>query len=106
MFLFGICKYSGGGMQLTKNVKVRDGLFDISYIENIDLLTIITNIFNLFNGKITNNKVVKTYKSNHIEVEILSKHKAYIQADGELITTDNFKVSLLPRVLKFIVPEK
>ena len=106
MFLFGICKYSGGGMQLTKDVKVRNGLFDISYIENIDLLTVITNIVNLFNGKITNHKAIKTFKSNKIEVEILSKHKAYIQADGELIPTDHFKVSILPKAIQFIVPKK
>ena len=105
MFLFGICKYSGGGMRLTKDVKINDGLFDISYIENINLVTIIFNIFNLFNGKITNHKLVKTYKSNEIEVKILSKHKAYIQADGELIPTDHFKVSLLPKAIQFIVPE-
>ena len=67
MFLFGICKYSGGGMRLTKDVKINDGLFDISYIENIELLTVIFNIFNLFNGKITNHKLVKTYKSNEID---------------------------------------
>ena len=105
MFLFGICKYSGGGMQLTKDVNVRDGLFDISYIKSIDLMTVILNIFNLFNGKITNHKLVKTYKSNEIEVEILSKHNTYIQADGELIPTNNFKVSIVPKAIQFIVPE-
>jgi len=105
MFLFGICKYSGGGMRLTNNVKVRDGMFDISYIQHIDLWIVILNIFNLFNGKITNHEAIKTFKSNKIEVKILSDHKAYIQADGELIPTSNFKVSVLPKALQFIVPE-
>jgi YegS/Rv2252/BmrU family lipid kinase len=105
MFLFGICKYSGGGMRLTKDVKVKDGLFDISYVQYINLLTVILNIFNLFNGKITNHKVVETFKTNEIQVEILSNHKAFIQADGELIPTGDFKVSILPKAIQFIIPE-
>ena len=32
--LIGICKYCGGGMRLTKDVYPKDGLFDITYVEN------------------------------------------------------------------------
>ena len=51
MLLIGLCKYSGGGMQLTKDSNSIDGFFDISYIKKITLLAIIGNIKGLFNSQ-------------------------------------------------------
>ena len=36
--------------------------------------------------------------------KVLDKQETYIQADGELIGSGNFKVSILPKALHFIVP--
>ena len=103
MLLIGLCKYSGGGMQLTKNANPIDGLFDISYIQKITLLTILGNIKGLFNGKITNHKLVNTYKTSSLKVSVLDSQKTYIQADGELIGSGNFTVELLPKAINFII---
>ena len=103
MLLIGLCKYSGGGMQLTKDSNPIDGFFDISYIQKITLLTILSNIRGLFNGNITNHKLVKTYKTSSLKVTVLDTQKTYIQADGELIGIGDFKVELLPKTLNFIV---
>ncbi|WP_111707048.1 diacylglycerol/lipid kinase family protein [Lutibacter citreus] len=104
MLLIGLCKYSGGGMQLTKNVTINDGLFDISFIKKITLLTLLLNIKGLFNGKITNHKLVNNYKTSELKIEVLNNEKAYIQADGELIGSGNFHVSILEKAINFIVP--
>lgn len=104
MLLIGLCKYSGGGMQLTKNSNPTDGLFDISYIPKITLLTILANIKGLFNGKITNHKLVNTYKTSFLKVTILDTQKTYIQADGELIGSGDFTVSILEKAINFIIP--
>ncbi|MFK5957508.1 MAG: diacylglycerol kinase family lipid kinase [Lutibacter sp.] len=106
LLLIGLCNYSGGGMQLTKNVNPADGLFDISYIQKISLFTILTNILGLFNGTITNHKLVSTEKTTCLYIKVLSNEKTYIQADGELIGFGNFKVELLPKALNFIVSTK
>ena len=103
MLLIGLCKYSGGGMQLTKDPNSTDGLFDISIIYTINLITILKNIPNLFNGKICNHKLVYNYKTNLLKVTVLDKNNAYIQADGELIGTGSFAISLLQNSLNFIV---
>lgn len=105
MLLIGLCKYSGGGMQLTKDPNSTDGLFDISIIYTINLITILKNISNLFNGKICNHKLVHNYKTNLLKVTVLDKNNAYIQADGELIGTGSFAISLLQNSLNFIVPK-
>lgn len=103
MLLIGLCKFSGGGMQLTKNPNPTDGLFDISLVEKLNLLTILKNLVHLFNGKITNQKFVKTYKTSQLRIKNLDNNTTYIQADGEIVGTGNFYVQLIPKALRFIV---
>lgn len=105
LLLIGICKYCAGGMQLTKNPNTKDGFFDISFVKNITLFQIITNIPGLFNGKITNKKIVENYKTNALEIKVLNKYKTYIQADGELIGSGDFTVELIPNAINFIIPK-
>ena len=104
MLLIGLCKFSGGGMQLTKDSNPTDGLFDISYVQKITLLTILSNIKGLFNGNITNHKLVNNYKASSLQIKVLDNTKTYIQADGELIGSNDFSVSILPKAVSFIVP--
>ena len=105
MLLIGICKYSGGGMQLTKNADPTDGLFDISHINKIGLLTLLVNIGGLFNGKITNHKLVTNYKTSKLKITDLDTQKTYIQADGELVGSGSFEAEIIPTALNFIVPK-
>ncbi len=104
MVLIGICKYSGGGMQLTKNVNSTDGLFDITIIKNINIMTLLVNILKLYNGKIVNHKKVTTYKTNKIKVIITDENSPYIQADGELIKTSDFEINLILKAIQFVTP--
>ena len=104
MTLVGICKYSGGGMQLTKNPNTTDGLFDITIAENITIGIVLLNILKLFNGTIVNHPKVKTFKSNHVKIEIHDNSKPFIQADGELITSSDLEFQLIPKAIQFIIP--
>ena len=104
MLLIGICNYSGGGMQLTKTPDPKDGLFDISIIHKVHLFNILGNLPGLFNGNITNHKLINNYKASNIEVKVLDKQLTYIQADGELIGTGDFTIEILPKAINFIVP--
>lgn len=106
MLLIGIGKYSGGGMQLTENVKTNDGLFDITYVKNVSLFTVIKHISKLFKGTITQLPIIETYKTTALKVSLKNNEDIYIQADGELLKTDSFTASILPRALQFIVPKK
>lgn len=104
MLLIGICKYSGGGMQLTQNANTTDGLFDISHINKINLITLLLNIGRLFNGNITNHKLIKNYKSSKLKIKDLDTQITYIQADGELVGSGSFEAEMLPGTFNFIVP--
>ena len=101
MVLIGLCQFSGGGMQLTKEASPNDGFFDISIANNFSGLDIVKNIVKLFNGKVTESKKIITLKSNVVSIEIIDGSSPFIQADGELIGTGNFKATLLPNALSF-----
>jgi diacylglycerol kinase family enzyme len=101
MVLVGICKYSGGGMQLTKTPNPFDGILDISIVKNIGKWDVIKNINKLFNGKITSHEKVDTYKSTSITINILDSNKPFIQADGELIGKGNIDISIIPNAFSF-----
>jgi len=101
--IVGICKFSGGGMQLTSNVNTRDGLFDISIAKDFNFLKMLLNVFKFFNGGIVNHKEVETYKT--AEIQITAKdEKTFIQADGELIGRGGFYANIIPKAICFIIP--
>ena len=101
MVLVGLCKYSGGGMQLTKDPNPYDGLFDVSIAKNLSKLDIIKNLINLFNGNIVEHSKVETHKVNELSISIDTESKPFVQADGELIGTGDVRLSIVPKAFSF-----
>lgn len=104
MTLFGICKYSGGGMQLTDYKSTNDGLLDVSIVKNLTFLNLLFNVPKLYNGLITNHKKVDTYLSTELLITPKNLDKnIYIQADGELIGTGSVKVTICKQAIQFVI---
>ncbi|AOW21107.1 diacylglycerol/lipid kinase family protein [Urechidicola croceus] len=104
MTLIGLCKFSGGGMKLTKNPDPFDGLFEITIVKNISIFNLFKNLFKLFNGTIINHEMVENYKTNRIKITLIDESEPYIQADGEVLNTSDFEIELIPKAIQFIVP--
>jgi len=105
MVVFGICKFSGGGMQFTKETNPSDGLLDITIAKNLTLVDMIFNLPKLYNGTIVHHKKVETYKTVSLKITPdLEKEKPLIQADGELIGSGTISVSIIKKAIQFIVP--
>jgi YegS/Rv2252/BmrU family lipid kinase len=102
MTVFGICKFSGGGMKFTGNVNTSDGLLDISIIKNITFFDFIYNIRKLYSGSIIHHKKVETYKNNSITV-IPQNQETLIQADGELIGKGTITVTIVKEAINFVI---
>ena len=60
MILFGICKYSGGGLRVTKDPNPKDGLLDITIVKNISFLDLLFNIPKLYKDGYEADDVVGT----------------------------------------------
>lgn len=105
MVVFGICKFSGGGMQFTKDVNTSDGLLDITIAKNLTLIDMILNLPKLYNGQIVHHKKVESYKTTSLKITpFLKSEKPFIQADGELINSGSISVSILKKAIQFIIP--
>ncbi len=105
MTLFGICKYSAGGMQLTDYKDSSNGLFDITIAKNLSFWDLTFHLKKLYNGLIVKHKKVETYISSELFVTPTTvKDKPFIQADGELIGRGSVKVSILPKAIQFVIP--
>lgn len=102
MVLFGICKFSGGGMQFTKDVNTTDGLLDITLAKNLNLFDLILNIKKLYNGNLTYHKKIENYKTKEITV-IPYYSNSMIQADGELIGKGKINVTIIEKAVNFVV---
>ena len=102
MTILGICKYSGNGMQFTKDVHTSDGYLDLTIAKNITLIDMILNLPKLYNGKFVNHKKVETYKTKEITVQPKIS-KPYIQADGELVGTGKVTVKIIEKAIKFVI---
>lgn len=100
MVFFGICKFSGNGMQFTTNVNPKDGLLDISIVKNFTFLNLLLNLSKLYDGSIVHHKKVVTYKSK--EIKIIPHKKTRIQADGELVDIGEVTVKIIPEAINFI----
>lgn len=101
MILIGLCKYSGGGMQLTDSPNPFDGLFDISIVENFSKFDIIKNLPKLFNGKINTLKKVQRLKTTAVKIQIDQYELPFIQADGELLGKADINITIIPKAFSF-----
>ncbi|MDG1422206.1 MAG: diacylglycerol kinase family protein, partial [Flavobacteriaceae bacterium] len=101
MVVFGICKYSGGGLKITKNPDPIDGLLDITIVKNFSILDLFFNLPKLYNGNIVHHKKVVTYKAK--EITITNNYKSIIEADGEIVGYDSLKVTILREAIQFVI---
>jgi YegS/Rv2252/BmrU family lipid kinase len=104
MILFGICQYSGGGMQITKESDPKDGLLDVTIAKNFSFLDLILNLPKLYNGKIVEHPKVDNFKATSVKIIEKSKSKSFVEADGELIGKGSLEVSMIPKAIQIIVP--
>ena len=104
MFLIalGICKFSGAGMQLTDYKNHIKGYLDITVVKPISIYKVITQIYKLYNGRITTVKEADCFLSKAFKAD--NHTSCYIQADGELVGRGNAEFNLILNAVQFIIP--
>ena len=97
----GICKYTGGGMQLIKNPKGDDGLLNITIAQEFSKFDIIRNFFNLFNGSIFKEQKVLTLVDSSIKIRAKNGSLA-CQGDGEIFGAGEIEYSVIKKGLRYL----
>ena len=88
----------GGGMKLTPNAKLNDGLFDVLLIHNMGLIQRLMNLSKVYSGKhiLSRHFSIKRCK----KISIQSDLPVSLEADGELLGYSPFCVEVLSQVIK------
>jgi len=94
-------KYGGGSMFIAPQADIKDGLFDVVIIGDVSKPDLLASLPRIYRGThLTHPKV--TLKRAR-EVEIQSKQRIALQADGELLGEAPARFSILPTALTVLV---
>jgi diacylglycerol kinase (ATP) len=92
--------WCGGGMRLTKGSSMFDGLFDLSILPSMPVLSSMLNGWKLFGGRIGTVAGVEQYQPSWIEVKPLNGAPALLELDGEQPGVIPARFEVLPSALQ------
>lgn len=97
-------QYFGGGMRVSPNSEIADGVFDITILNDWNLFQKAVYSKNLYNGTILQTSHVESYHCKKIEIEpIDTKDLAIIDCDGEDIGFIPMTVEVIPSAVRFLI---
>lgn len=100
----GVCRFSGGGMQLVPHANPSDGLLALTLARRISKWGVLMATPKFYNGKIATHPQVDTYDVHHLKVEKLSGPPILFELDGEFLGEAPVEITVLPRALRVVVP--
>lgn len=98
----GNAQYFGGGLWVTPNADVSDGLFDVCVVSATSKLELLKVLPSVFKGEHLNHWAVKVYRAS--QVAISGPKELVSQADGEIIGTLPVQFSIAEQKLNVILP--
>ncbi len=93
-------KTTGGGVPLTPEAKIDDGLFDICIIRETGILQRVQNLSKGLKGKHLSLPFVKYFQADSLNIKAEKEMIAHI--DGEIFKANSFNISILPKKTKFL----
>ncbi len=100
----GVCRYSGGGLQLVPHAEPNDGKLALTLVKRVSKLEVllITPLFYL--GKIGWHPAVSLHQAEEILVKSLDGQPVLAEADGEFLGETPVKMGILKNSLKIMIP--
>ncbi|MBS1618496.1 MAG: hypothetical protein JST76_08255 [Bacteroidetes bacterium] len=103
--LTGIGRYGGGGMKLTPGAQPDGPTFFTSIAKRFSKLDVFRHITKLYDGTFLKLEQAEAHESRHVRIEVVSApEEVYMEADGDMIGTGPFEISLIPHALRVIIP--
>lgn len=93
-------QYFGGGMHITPNAKIDDGMFEIVILGDLGKFNIIRNIYCLYNGTIATHPQVKCVRGR--EIKISSSEKVLIELDGDYVGCSPVTFNVQPQSINLV----
>ncbi|HMQ47587.1 MAG TPA: diacylglycerol kinase family lipid kinase [Saprospiraceae bacterium] len=99
----GICRYSGGGMQLVPHAVLDDGLLAITLAGALKKWEVLLQTPKFYNGQIGRHQKVTLLQSAHVKIEAIPGQKpTLLEADGEFLGETPVSISILKNALQVI----
>jgi len=99
----GVCRYSGGGMQLVPHSIPDDGQFALTLARNLSKSEVVRATPLLYNGKAGRHPKVDLYYAKSIRVESPTNDPILLEVDGEFLGGTPVEFTLLEKALRVIV---
>jgi len=98
----GICRYSGGGMQLVPHAVPDDGLLALTLARQMSKAAVMLQTHRFYNGSIFKSARVSGFQTQHITVEHSGSEPMLLEADGEFLGNTPVQFSILKQALKIV----
>lgn len=99
----GICRYSGGGMQLVPQAIPDDGLLALTFARNVSKATVLMQTPRFYNGTILSHPKIEGMQAKHLLIEHVGVTPTLLEADGEFLGETPVEVSILEKVLRIVL---
>lgn len=96
----GLCRYSGGGMQLVPHAVPDDGLLALTFARKLPKLEVLLQSGRFYKGTLLEHPRIEGYQTDRVRVEASGIDPCLVEADGEFLGHTPVEFSLLPAALK------
>ena len=101
----GICKYSGGGMQLVSHADPQSGQLALTLIRKFPKWRVILDTPKLFSGKLAKYRYARLAHTLALEVHAANGAELLAEVDGEYIGTGPLRLGVIPKAVRVVVPK-
>ena len=98
----GLCRYSGGGMQLVPQAVPDDGLFALTFARRLPKWEVLLQTPRFYNGTLLQHPKVEGYQARSLRVEQIGHAPTLLEADGEFLGETPVEFVLLEKALRII----
>lgn len=105
MQMFAVCnsRMIGGGRLIAPHAVIDDGAFDVCVVRAMPMLEFIGLLTRVSSGDHVEDERVRYFHAQELEMHFAREIK--VNTDGEVLTTDACRYTLLPRAARFIAGE-
>ncbi len=98
----GVCRYSGGGMQLVPHSIPNDGQFALTLARDLSNSEVVRATPLLYNGKAGKHPKVDLYHAKSVRVEAADNEPILLEVDGEFLGGTPVEFTLLEKALRVL----
>jgi diacylglycerol kinase family enzyme len=100
----GVCRYSGGGLQLVPQANPFEGKLALTLIRRVSKLGVVLAMPLFYLGKIGIHPATSLHRVSEVKITPLDEQPVLLEADGEFLGEAPVAVGILPQSLQVLVP--